>query len=159
MEINRELNPKIILNYKPSKQILYKSLGFIAKLNKEKTEIINVYIDRKTASLLNEYPASSSLDNIVKNKTESNGHFYILYSDCDNYLKNNFEKKIGKVLLFKNGIGKYDQNNILLNEYISKYDCVKENCISDRTLKKALDNNIAYNGYFYKYLQEKVKCL
>lgn len=159
MEISRELDPKIVLNYKPTKQTVSQSLGFIAKLNKEKTEIINVYIDRKTASICNEYPVSSSLDNVVKNKTESKGFYYSLYNECDTNLKNNFEKKIGsKVLLYKNGIGQYDQNNKLLNEYVSKYDCVRANGISDRTLKKALENNIAYNGYFYKFLEEKVKC-
>ena len=41
--------------------------GYIAKLNKDKSEIINVYLYRKTASQENCYLSTSGLDIPVKN--------------------------------------------------------------------------------------------
>lgn len=38
-------------------------------------------------------------------------------------------------------------------------DVVKELCISDKTLEKALTRNALYNGNYFKYIGIKVKCL
>lgn len=154
LSIDRELDP--------TKEIKTKiqNLGYIAKLNKEKIEILNVYIDRKTACKFNDYKSISALDNHVKNKTETNGNYYILYNDCDKELKNNFVKKYGKEpLLYKNGIGQYDLKNNLLQEFCSKQQCCQSVGIGDKSLSKALENKIYYNDYFYKYLDDKIKCL
>ena len=37
------------------------------------------------------------------------------------------------------------------------HDCIKHLKISDKTLNKALDKNIMYNNYYFKYLESKVK--
>mgnify|MGYP003340223756 CR=1 FL=1 len=47
---------------------------------------------------LNGYQSSSALDNPVKNGTMTNGHYYILYNNCDEKLINNFEEKYGTPL-------------------------------------------------------------
>ena len=162
LSIDRELDPTKIHKIEPTKEIKTKiqNLGYIAKLNKEKTEILNVYIDRKTACKFNDYKSISALDNHVKNKTETNGNYYILYDDCDKELKNNFVKKYGKEpLLYKNGIGQYDLKNNLLQEFCSKQQCCQSVGIGDKSLSKALENKIYYNDYFYKYLDDKIKCL
>ena len=44
-----------------------------------KTEILNVYLDRKTAAKLNGYKSLSALDNPVKKNTITNNHYYMLY--------------------------------------------------------------------------------
>jgi len=41
--------------------------------------------------------------------------------------------------------------------FVCKYDCIKKLHISDKTLTKALDQNIAYNGYYYKTIGTKDK--
>ena len=56
--VDRNLDPNILYNILPTKQTKIQNLGYIAKLNKEKTEIMNVYIDRKTAALQNDYVSS-----------------------------------------------------------------------------------------------------
>jgi hypothetical protein len=45
---------------------------------------------------------------------------------------------------------------ILSKEFVCKYDCIKSVSISDKTLAKALDKNILYQGYFYKSLGSKI---
>ena len=158
MEVSRELDPKIIVNYKPTKETKTQNTGYIAKLNKEKTEILNVYLDRKVASLSNGYESHSALDNPVKNNKETKGHYYMLYSNCDKKLINSFEKSNGKVFLYQSGIGQFDTKNNIICEYNSKYDCARANNMADRTLNKILDKNVEHNGFIYKNIGSKIQC-
>jgi len=154
--VDRELDPNIIYHIEPTKQTIVKNPGYIAKLNDKQTTILNVYLDRKTASQYNNYDSSSALDNPVKNLTISKGYYYMLYYNCDPILKNEFETTHGEPILYKNGIGQYDTENNLVKEFECKYDCIKKLSISDKTLAKALDKNILYQGYFYKSLGSKL---
>ena len=154
--VERNLDPNIIHSIELTKETQIQNIGYIAKLDATKSEILNVYLDRKTATQLNGYQSSSALDNPVKNGTITNGHYYILYNNCDEELINNFEEKYGTPLLYKNGIGQYDLNNNLVKEFSCKYECIKELKISDKTLAKALINNIPYNNFYYKQLGSKL---
>lgn len=157
--IDRELDPNIITNIQPTKKTKIQNIGYIAKLNKTKTEILNVYLDRKTAAQSNDYESLSALDNTVKNGSISNGYYYTLYDKCDYKLQSDFMKKnnISKILLYKNGIGQYDHEHNLITEFICKYDCIKSLHISDRTLAKVLEKNILYNNNYYKYIGSKLQ--
>ena len=44
----------------------------------------------------------------------------------------------------------------MINEFACKYDCTRELKMSDKTLAKALDKNIQYNGFYYKSLGIKI---
>jgi len=157
--VERNLDPNIIHDLQPTKKTKVQNIGYIAKLNKDKTEILNVYLDRKTAAQLNNYSSDSLLDIPVKKQKISNGYYYMLYQNCNDDLIIDFENKYGKPILYKNGIGQYDTDNNLLSEFICKYDCIKELKISDKTLNKALKNNIMYNNYYYKELGEKLSVI
>jgi hypothetical protein len=154
--IERNLDPNIIHSIQPTKQTKVQQLGYIAKLNADKSEILNVYLDRKTAANLNGYQSISALDNPVKNVSLSNGHYYALYDTCEQDLIQDFEEKNGEPKLYKNGIGQYDVNNNLVKEFSCKYDCIRDLKMSDKTLAKALQNNIPYNSYYYKELGAKL---
>jgi hypothetical protein len=79
MYVERDKDPNIIDNIIPTKITKIQNLGYIAKLNSEKTEILNIYLDRKTAATINGYELSSALDNPVKNGTLTKGNYYILF--------------------------------------------------------------------------------
>ena len=66
-------------------------------------------------------------------------------------------KKYEEPLLYKNGIGQYDLHDNLIREFTCKYECIKELKISDKTLAKALEKNIQYNGSFFKEIGSKIK--
>jgi hypothetical protein len=154
--VDRNLDPNIIHDILPTKQTKVQNLGYVAKMNIDKTEILNVYIDRKTAAIENGYASSSALDNPVKNASVSNGHYYMLYDKCADELKDKFEQKYGTPLLYKDGIGQYT-NEELIREFICKYDCIKQLKMSDKTLTKALDKNIMYNDCYFRTLGSKLK--
>jgi len=155
--IEREDDPYNLSNIKPTK-ILQKNqkLGYIAKLNKDKTEILNVYLDRKTASIKNGYDSVSYLDVYVKNGKETNGFYYKLFEECEKELIDKFINKNGNIILYKNGVGKYNLENELVEEFKSKYDCQFKTQIGNKSLCKALETGKSYNNYFYKYLNDKI---
>jgi prophage antirepressor-like protein len=158
--VDRELDKSIIHNIQPTKQTKVQNLGYIAQINSDTTEILNVYLDRKTAAYFNGYQSSSALDNSVKNNTISKGFYYQLYDKCDQKLVNAFVSKLGAApFLYKNGVGQFDIDNNLVREFACKYDLIRELNISDKTITKSITKNIEYNLFFYKKLESKLKCL
>jgi len=155
--VERSLDPNIIYEIKPTKETKLQNVGYIAKLNSDKSEIIRIYLDRKTAAKLNKYPNTSSLDTIVKKNKISNGYYYVLYNELSQELKNSYVTAINPIL-YKNGIGKYDNKNTLIKEFTCKEDCrIKEN-ISNKSLNKALESKCLYNNFYYKFIHNKLEC-
>jgi hypothetical protein len=154
--VERSLDANIIDDLAETKETKIQNLGYIVKLNADKSQILNVYLDRKTAAQSNGFISLSALDNPVKNGTITNNHYYAIYDKCEEELINNFEAEKGKPLLYKSGVGQYDLNNNLIKEYTCKYDCIRELKMSDKTLAKTLDKNVAYNNFYYKSLGSKL---
>ena len=154
--VDRELDPYTIQNLEPTKVTKVQKNGYVAKVNQEQTEILHVYLDRKTAAQCNQYPSIASLDSAVKNHTVKDGHYYQLYEECDAILKNQFQKKHGAILLYHDGIGQYDANHTLLTEFASKFDCTTRAGISQKSLAKVLDKPIPYKEYYFKSLGMKL---
>jgi len=155
--VDRELDSNIIHNIQETKKTNPQNLGYITKLDSSKSKILNIYLDRKTAALQNGY-SMSGLDNHVKHGSLTKGFFYILYENCSDELKTNFIiKNMGKTpLLYKSGVGLFDSNNNMTTEFSCKYDCIRKMKISDKTLAKALDKNVQYQGNYFRSLGEKL---
>ena len=154
--VDRELDSYTIHNLEPTKVTKIQKNGYVAKVNQEQTEIIRVYLDRKTAASCNSYPSIASLDTAVKNHTIKDGHYYQLYEECDVQLKNKWITRHGNVLLYHDGIGQFDSNHTLLTEFASKFDCTSRSGISQKSLAKVLDKNLMYHEFYYKSLGEKL---
>ena len=158
--VDREMDPNIIHNITPTKQTKAQNLGYIAQINKEQTKIVNVFLDRKTAAHFNGYESISALDIPVKKFALSQGFYYKIYTDCDETFREEFEEHInGQPLLYKNGVGQYDLQNNLIREFSCKYDCIRTLLMSDKTLAKALNKNVPYNGSYFKEIGSKLKCV
>ena len=152
--VDRELDPQTIYKLEATKKTRPQNLGYIAKVNKEKTEILNIYIDRKTAAVKNEY-GHSSLDTPVKNGTIANGFYYMLLDSCDN-IREKWTEKHGECILYRDGVGQFDSNKQLIREFVCKYDCTNQLKIGQKTMAKILDKEIMYDKCFYRSLGEKL---
>ena len=159
--VDRELDASVVHDtVLPTKTTRPQNVGYIAQINGDKTKILNVYIDRKTAAHCNGYE-SSGLDIPVKKSIVSRGFYYKLYDDCDEELRTTFELELNHgeyPLLYRNGVGQYDAQGKLVRVHACKYDCIRTLKISDKTLAKALSKNIEYNGFYFKEIGEKLKC-
>jgi len=160
--VARDQDPNVVVDIAPTRPTRIQILGYIAKLNPEKTEILNVYLDRKTAAKCNGYISNSALDNPVKLGTVARGFIYVLYEKCADELKLAFsERAMGgrPVVLFVDGIGQYDGQQQLVREFSCKYECVKQIGISDKTLTKSIERNEPYHNMYYRRLGQRVKAL
>ena len=160
--VDRELDPDVIAHIEPTRATRPQSLGYVAQLNAAQTEIVNVYLDRKSAARFNGYTSTSALDLPVKNATMAKGFYYKLYDECGEQLQSDFVAKNNggkEPVLYKDGVGQYDADNNLVTEFICKYDCIKSLKMSDKTLAKALENKSMYNNFYYRYLESRLKIL
>ena len=155
--VDRDNDPNVITNIAQTKPSRPQNVGYIAKLNIDKTEILNVYLDRKTACAANGYKSISALDTPVKNETATNGHYYMLFDKCTVGLQNSFIQTNGEPLLYKDGVGMFNSENQLQQEFSCKYDAIKNLKMSDKTLAKALDKNIMYNNHYFKSIGSKLQ--
>lgn len=160
--VERDLDANDISGVQPTKKLSKEyNLGYIAKTNLTKTEVIAVYLDRKTASMCNNYNSVAFLDNYVKNDKECDGHYYILFEKLSDEVKQAFLDKHNittEICLYKSGVGKFTESGELLAEFRSKYHLQQELKIGEKSLNKALITGKSYNGYLFKILEEKV-CL
>jgi hypothetical protein len=154
--VDRELDSSVIHNIQPTKQTRVQNLGYIAKLNEQKTEILNVYIDRKTAAQVNGYASSSSLDWSVKHNTISNGHYYQLFDSCEEDVKDKFNMRHGEFILYKDGAGQFDADNKLVQEFTSKYDCMTKLSICQKTFERAFNKELMYKGYYFRSMESRL---
>lgn len=155
MFVERDRDASKLENVQPTKQTRVKNLGYIAKLTPDQTEILNVYLDRKTAAIMNGFGSSSALDTPVKKGTVAKGHVYKLFDECET--REQFIEKHGREpLLYKNGFGVFDQSGKMIREYGCQYDCIRSEKISDKTIAKSMEKNTPYNGVVFKHLGEKV---
>lgn len=155
MFVERDQDASKLENVQPTKPTRVQNLGYIAKLTADQTEILNVYLDRKTAARMNGFESSSALDNPVKNGTVVKGHIYKLFNECEN--RDVFIEKHGKEpLLYKNGFGVFDSSGKLIREYGSRYDCIRFEKISDRTIAKSIEKNIPYKNLLFGNIGDKL---
>ena len=156
MFVERDQDASKTDSVQPTKQTRVQNLGYIAKLTADETDILNVYLDRKTAALMNGFESSAALDTPVKNGTIVKGHVYKLFSECQARTK--FIEKYGKEpILYKNGFGVFDATTgQLMREYSSRYDCIRFEKISDKTIAKSMEKNVPYNGALFKNIGEKL---
>jgi hypothetical protein len=151
--VERDADASVLMNLPPTKVTKQQKNGYIAKMNMEKTAILNVYLDRKTAARCNSYPSISSLDNAVKHQTIKDGHYYQLYEECDESLRNRFQEN-RDIVMYHDGIGRYEGDTLV--EYKSRFDCTAQAGISQKSLAKVLDTNMLYKGFRFASLGEKL---
>lgn len=153
--VERDLDPNVIHgDILPTQESKEKCLDYIAKLNADKTQILTVYVNRKTAALQNGYSASG-LDDAVAKSTLAKGNYYIAWEKCPQNLANAFEAQYGPVVLYESGVGRYKDDQ-LVAEYKSKHECYTSLNMSDKTMRKVLESGAEYEGYCYKVLTNKM---
>lgn len=137
-----------------SKQV---KTGFIAMLDLHKTQIVKVYSDQREAMKDRKFTSTASVSNAIKRNSVSSGHYFTLWCDCDetlkeNYLKNNTlpEKKSSKSAI------NIEQLHPITEHFIKKYitidDIVKEYKVSRGSIKTACEFNTSLKGYKWRYV-------
>lgn len=130
-------------------------LGYVAMLNLDKSKIINVFCDQKAAGIDRKFTSSASIANAIKRNSISSGHYFMIWDDCSQELKDEYllENDLPKKRNHING-KKIEQlhpiTNQVIKEYVSFEDVIKEFRISRQSLKSAFNYDIICKGYKWK---------
>lgn len=130
--------------------------GLVAQINKEKTQIINVYPNQNIAGEIVKIPACS-ITMSIKNKKESNGFYWDIYDNCSDELKNTFQDELPESVLCSTSskcVQKIDPNT---NNVLETYSCIQDVCslykICHKTLNKMNASGDIYKGFIWKIIK------
>ena len=158
--VDREVDPYVIHELLPTRETKPRRLGYVAKVNEEQTAIVAVYLNRKTACHLNGYKTATILDNNIKHHTLRDGHYYQLLQDCKEEWIESFQQTHtdGKPILLytESGVGQFDENHRLLQEFPTKYECALSLSYSQTQIGKVLDTDTMYKGFYFKQLPPRL---
>jgi hypothetical protein len=153
--VERTLDPNVIHgDIVPTQAHKEKVMGYVAKLTPDRSQILAVYINRKTAAIMNGY-SSTGLDMPIAKDTIAKGYRYMAWDMCPEQLTAPFEEKYGTVVLYENGVAQY-QGDQLVTEYSSKHECYNALNMSDKTMRKLLESGSEYEGFRYVAVTNKL---
>jgi len=146
-------------NIPPTVNIREVSHELVAMLNIDKNKILQVFPSIKHASEARHFKSLAAISKAIKNESLSSGHYWKRYHDCDEALKEEYEKhntlpdKPPKV----NGIRvqqiSMNKDKGVIKEFTSISDVLKQFQMSRVSLKNANKNNTPHNGYYWKIIQ------
>lgn len=157
-ELDRSLPDDTIQELPDTIESKIVKIGYVAMLNLDKDKIVNVFCDQKAAAQDRKFTSSASVSNAIRRGSISGGHYFMMWYDCTQELKDEYLKTntLPQKRVAVNGV-EIEQLHPITNEVLKYYasceDVVKEYKISRQTLKSAIDYNYIVKGYKWQYKQ------
>lgn len=130
--------------------------GLIAQLNKEKTKIINVFVNQKEAATqMNLAPCS--ITSALTKKKVSGGFYWVCYDDCSEELKETFEGELPTTqqpATCSKSVVQMKDNGEVVETFQCLQDAYAKHGICHKTLKKYSDSGNLYRGFKWKILND-----
>lgn len=131
--------------------------GYVAMLNLDKTSIVKVFCDMKAAREDRKFTSSATISNAIKRGIVSSGHYFMMWQDCSEDLKNNYlannqlpEKRVCGLSVHK--------LHPITKTCIETYPCIeaviKKYRISRATLKSACEYNYLTKGFYWEFAKK-----
>ena len=155
MELDRKLDDDTFQDI--GETIISKTvkIGFIAMLNLDKNKIIKVFCDQKAAGEDRKFTSSASIANAIKRKSLSSGHYFMMWDDCDDYLKKKYleENILPNKRVAINGKEIQQLHPItknLIKSFSSCEDIIKEFKLSRKTIISACEFDLICKGFKWR---------
>lgn len=131
------------------------NIGFVAMLNLDKTKIENVFSDAKDAAKDRKFKSGAPISKAIRQGTQSGGHYFQMWFDCDNTLKEEYLKNntLPKKAVPSNGTTIQKLHPItkeVVEEFSSIGDVQKELRCGRRLIKDAVENDYVCKGFYWK---------
>ena len=152
--IEKTEDPSIKYDIGETTEIIVSRREFIAHVNIDKTQIMNVYSEQK--EFAEKYKLSNSaVCCAIKRGSRTQGGHLMFYDDCPIEMREEYEKtnKLPEKPVIGGGmtVSKIDKNTkVVLKNYNSISDVIKENPMSRLSLQTASNNNTVHNGFLWK---------
>ena len=152
--IEKTEDPSIKYDIGETTDIVISRREFIAHINIDKTQIMNVYSEQK--EFAEKYKLSNSaVCCAIKRGSRTQGGHIMFYDDCPIEMREEYEKtnKLPEKPVISGGmtVSKIDKNtNAVLKIYNSISDAIREHPMSRLSLQNASSNNTVHNGFRWK---------
>ena len=152
--IEKTEDPSIKYDIGETTEIIVSRREFIAHINIDKTRVMDVYSEQK--EFAEKYKLSNSaVCCAIKRGSRTQGGHLMFYDDCPIEMREEYEKtnKLPEKPVISGGmtVSKIDKNTkVVLKNYNSISDVIKENPMSRLSLQTASNNNTIHNGFRWK---------
>ena len=129
--------------------------GLIAMLNLERTRIVQVFPDQKTASQARQMSNGAAISKAIRDKTRSSGHYFEHWDDCSQELQAEYlaRSDLPQPPL-ATGAVTIQQIDASTGECVKVFnsiaDVIKQVQVSRMSLKKAIQDNTLLKGYRWR---------
>ena len=129
-------------------------IGLVAMLNLEKSEIVKVFENAKKAGEDRQLKSGASISRAIRQGTQSRGHYFRLWYECEETLKTEFLKNNSLPIRIptknsKRVIRIDKEGNTIIYGCIE--DVTKKHNMSRQTLKDAINNDYPAKGFKWKF--------
>jgi hypothetical protein len=134
--------------------------GYVAMLNLDQTKIVNVFADQKTAAEDRHFSTSSSICNAINRKSQSGGHYFRMWFDCSDELKNAYlkENKLPdrKASVNSKCVKQLDKDgNVKIFSSIQEVQKLRN--VGRRKLEEAIEHNFVLRGFKWSWVNDDKK--
>jgi len=157
MYLDRSLPDNTVQDIGESIYVNTQKNGFVAMLDINKTKIVEVFLDQKTASIARKMKTSASIYHAISRNSLSSGHYFCYYDNCSEELKQDFINKGGilpNCVKTKKGISIQQIDHItgnVVHEYPSFLEIQKLCQMSSKCIKKAINTGEICKGFKWCY--------
>lgn len=154
-ELDRNMQDETIQEIGETVESKTVKLGYVAMLNMNKDKIVNVFCDQKAAAEDRKFSSGGAVSNAIKRESVSGGHYFKMWDDCSQELKDEFllDNELPEKRIPING-KKIEQLHPITNQVIKVFtsfeDVIKDFRVSRQTLKSACNFDIICKGYKWK---------
>ncbi len=142
---------KNLVTTQPNRRVVK---GMVAKINRNDTEIVEVFSNQKEASEKAGIKSRSAICNAIKNNTLSQSHFYRLWDECSNILKEKYISVFGDPEKPDNNGIKVDQIHPLTKQIIKTFPTMESVTkffgVSRATIRKSITENKTCKGFLWR---------
>jgi len=125
--------------------------GFVAMLNLDKTQIMEVFQNQKEAGIDRKFRSSAPVCTSLKNGTQSGGHYFKMWYDCPDDLKAEFLSRKSLPDKAVPGGQRVVQLHPITRDVVRVYasvsDVIKDHRFSRSSLKNVIENGFIAKGY------------
>lgn len=155
-ELDRKLDDNTLQDIGETIESKNVKIGYTAMLNLDKDKIVKVFCDQKEAGIDRKFTSSASIANAIRRQSQSGGHYFMMWDDCNEELKQKYlelnELPTKRVAI--NGVEieqLHPLNKNVIKVYSSYEDVIKEFKIARKTLKSACEFDIISKGYKWRF--------
>lgn len=155
MYLDRNLPDDTVQEIGESVRVNTPKNAFVAMLDIDKSRIVAVYQNQKSAAAARKLKSSSAIYQSIMRGNLSSGHYFKYYDDCSDELKHEFLNSGGTLpeMHINKGVSVKQIHHItgeILKEYPSILDVQKHFQISSKCIKKAIETGEIVKGYRWK---------